>query len=206
MQHSALLLLVLLSALAVFDGTHVKGFSNRLDTAWRHTRHCSSLSKLEMTSSLPSYLPFTQVISDVDDTLKSSGGVKIGDIALGGIDVQYERGDLYPGVFQFMLELSSHNLSVPNQNDDGKLNPPKVAILTARAEEFKLALELKDDSKLAIAFRKVGEKMGFDNWGLGPVLYGSVAEWVIQGTNREPLLLSLFHIWQPPFLFISFLF
>ena len=117
-------------------------------------------------------IPFTQVISDVDDTLKSSGGLKIGDVALGGIDVQYDRGDFYPGVFQFMLEVSR------STGDD--LSPPKVAILTARAEEFKIALELKDDSKLAVAFRKTGESVGIQNWGLGPVLYGSVAEWVIQ--------------------------
>lgn len=43
--------------------------------------------------------PFTQVISDVDDTIKSSGGVKIGDVALGGIDTQYQRGEFYPGLF-----------------------------------------------------------------------------------------------------------
>jgi hypothetical protein len=117
----------------------------------------------------------TQVISDVDDTLKSSGGVKIGDIALGGIDVQYDRGDFYPGVFQFMLELS--------MSTGDKLSPPKVAVLTARAEEFKVALELKDDSKLAVAFRKTGEALGIDGWGLGPVLYGSVAEWVNQSKS-----------------------
>jgi hypothetical protein len=121
--------------------------------------------------------PFTQVISDVDDTLKSSGGVKIGDIALGGIDVQYERGEFYPGVFQFMLEMSLSSL--PPQKD-GKLYPPKVAILTARAEEFKAALELKEDSSLGKAFQKAGNDMGIPKWGLGPVLYGSVAEWVIQ--------------------------
>eukprot|EP00521_Asterionellopsis_glacialis_P004166 CAMPEP_0195274058 /NCGR_PEP_ID=MMETSP0706-20130129/16910_1 /TAXON_ID=33640 /ORGANISM="Asterionellopsis glacialis, Strain CCMP134" /LENGTH=285 /DNA_ID=CAMNT_0040330829 /DNA_START=24 /DNA_END=881 /DNA_ORIENTATION=+ len=118
---------------------------------------------------------FTQVISDVDDTLKSSGGVNVAGVALGGIDVQYERGDFYPGVAQFMLELSL-------QNSDGQpvQTPPKVAILTARAEEFKVALELKDSSKLAVAFRTAGEKAGIPHWGLGPVLYGSVAEWVIQ--------------------------
>lgn len=132
-------------------------------------------------------LPFTQVISDVDDTLKSSGGVKIGDIALGGIDVQYERGEFYPGVFQFMFELSissfeSEVINSMNPQDTNKhgLAPPKVAILTARAEEFKIALELKEDSKLAKAFRKTGEDSGVEHWGLGPVLYGSVAEWVIQ--------------------------
>lgn len=118
---------------------------------------------------------FTQVISDVDDTLKSSGGVNVAGVALGGIDVQYERGEFYPGVAQFMLELS-------RQRSDGSttITPPKVAILTARAEEFKLALELKETSKLAIAFREAGEAINIQGWGLGPVLYGSVAEWIVQ--------------------------
>jgi hypothetical protein len=118
---------------------------------------------------------FTQVISDVDDTLKSSGGVNVAGVALGGIDVQYERGDFYPGVAQFMLELS-------RRRSDGSVTdtPPKVAILTARAEEFKVALELKETSKLAVAFRTAGEDVGVPNWGLGPVLYGSVAEWIVQ--------------------------
>jgi len=134
--------------------------------------YCLSLSHLrtsiQMTSVSKEEGKFLQVITDVDDTLKSSGGVKVGDIALGGIDVQYQRGQFYPGVFQFMLELSSG------------IVPPKVAVLTARAEELKIALELKEDSKLAKAFRQTGENAGIDNWGLGPVLYGSVVEWVIQ--------------------------
>jgi len=119
--------------------------------------------------------PFTQVISDVDDTLKSSGGVKIGDVALGGIDVQYSRGEFYPGVFQFMLELSLSSITTTATDD--KIYPPKVAVLTARAVELKAALELKEDSKLAKEFRKTGENHSpsIDNWGLGPVLYGSVA-------------------------------
>lgn len=116
---------------------------------------------------------FLQVISDVDDTLKSSGGVKAAGVALGGIDTQYTRGEFYPGVFEFMLMLSMFPLQ-------GNEKPAKVAVLTARAEEFKAALELKESSKLAIAFRRAGENVGVQNWGLGPVLYGSVAEWVIQ--------------------------
>jgi hypothetical protein len=127
-----------------------------------------------------SVLPFTQVISDVDDTLKSSGGVKIGEIALGGIDTQYERGEFYPGVFQFMFELSISSFESEGIAPEDGLAPPKVAVLTARAEEFKLALELKEDSKLAKAFRKTGQDYGVEQWGLGPVLYGSVAEWIIQ--------------------------
>lgn len=117
--------------------------------------------------------PFLQVISDVDDTLKSSGGINVAGIALGGIDTQYGRGDFYPGVFQFMLELSRNGISP-------EISPPKVAILTARAEEFKAALELKNDSKIAQAFNRTGEESGYHNWGIGPVLYGSVVEWVIQ--------------------------
>jgi hypothetical protein len=137
---------------------------------------------------------FTQVISDVDDTLKSSGGVNVGGVALGGIDVQYSRGEFYPGVAEFMLEVSRFGIS----DDTDGMNtvvPPKVAILTARAEEFKMALEIKENSKLAIAMRTAGEKAGVSGWGVGPVLYGSVAEWVIQYrkglrkfTNFERLL------------------
>jgi hypothetical protein len=134
---------------------------------------------------------FTQVISDVDDTLKSSGGVNVAGVALGGIDVQYERGDFYPGVAEFMLEISRHGLL----GTDTASCPPKVAVLTARAEEFKIALEIKENSKLAVAMRTAGEEAGISGWGVGPVLYGSVAEWIVQFrkglrkfTNFERLL------------------
>jgi len=133
---------------------------------------------------------FTQVISDVDDTLKSSGGVSFGGVPLGGIDVQYARGDFYPGVGEFMLELSRYGLT-----EQFASYPAKIAILTARAEEFKAALEIKDGSKLAVALRSAGEKAGIENWGIGPVLYGSVAEWIVQDrkglrkfTNFERLI------------------
>lgn len=106
-------------------------------------------------------------------------------VALGGIDVQYARGELYPGVAQFMLELSLHGSSVP----------PKLAVLTARAEEFKAALELKPTSSLAVSLREAGEAQNVSDWGIGPVLYGSVAEWIVQGrkglrkfTNFERLI------------------
>lgn len=141
--------------------------------------------------------PFTQVMSDVDDTLKSSGGVNVAGVALGGIDVQYQRGTYYPGVAEFMLQVSlgptysssssSEGAAKANEQNDQQqqqqpslLWPAKVAILTARAEEFKMALELKPDSPLATTFRKAGEAVGIQNWGLGPVLYGSVAEWIVQ--------------------------
>ena len=149
------------------------------------TIRLSSASFSEYTNSV-----FTQVVSDVDDTLKSSGGVNVAGVTLGGIDVQYDRGDFYPGVAEFMLEISRYGLS-----EENKYSPPKVAILTARAEEFKAALEIKQDSKLAVAMRAAGERKGISGWGVGPVLYGSVAEWIVQFrkglrkfTNFERLL------------------
>jgi hypothetical protein len=72
-----------------------------------------------------------------------------------------------------MLQLSLHTL-------DDKRKPAKVAILTARAEELKAALELTQESSLGQSLRITGEKSGVRNWGLGPVFYGSVAEWVLQ--------------------------
>lgn len=163
-----------------------------------------SFSRDRYTSKkVPLHKPIIQVISDIDDTIKSSGGVEVGGIALGGIDTQYERGDFYPGVFQFMMEISSHRLNLGDENPqdaafDSKpppIPPLKVAVLTARAEEFRAALELKPSSKLVVAFQKAGETIGFPDWGIGPVLYGSVAEWVVQDrkglrkfTNFERLM------------------
>ncbi|KAH8053684.1 hypothetical protein JL720_14643 [Aureococcus anophagefferens] len=78
----------------------------------------------------------TTVVVDVDDTVKSSGNVRLAGIPLGGIDGQYDRGDFYPGMFDFAYELGA---------------PEPVAVLTARAEEFKFALELKESDKVVAA-------------------------------------------------------
>jgi hypothetical protein len=115
----------------------------------------------------------TQVVTDIDDTIKSSGGVNIGGIALGGVDTSYERNSFYPGVFQFGLELASHTAKPRDP-------PNKMAVLTARAEEFKWALEIKQSSKLCTRYRQAGEAQGLEAWGVGEVLYGSVLEWVCQ--------------------------
>ena len=70
----------------------------------------------------------TQVVTDIDDTIKSSGGVAIAGIALGGVDTSFTRNSFYPGVFQFGLELASHTAKPRDP-------PNKMAVLTARAEE-----------------------------------------------------------------------
>lgn len=168
-------------------------FSSTNNVPARPSTAASTTGSSSSTPPLLTY-PLTQVVSDIDDTLKSSGGVQVAGVTLGGIDVQYERGDFYPGVFQFMWELSLHPVTI-NQRyyDDNfyekdsafslQLSPPKVAVLTARAEEFKAALEIKDGSKLAKALRRTGELSDVNptkEWGIGPVLYGSVSEWIIQ--------------------------
>ena len=119
-----------------------------------------------------------KVVTDIDDTVKSSGGVRLLGIPLGGIDTQFKRGTFYPGAFQFAFEVSSAvKRSIPEN----------VAVLTARAREFKFALALKQGDKLCSAFRAVGQRNGAEEWGIGDVYYGSVVEWIFQerkGTRK----------------------
>mgnify|MGYP000877766720 CR=1 FL=1 len=114
-----------------------------------------------------------QVITDIDDTIKSSGGVALGTIPLGGVDTSFARGACYPGVFRFGAELAAHAM--------GSSRPPApMAVLTARAREFRWALEIKQSDKICQGFRRAGEAAGLSEWGIGPVLYGSVQEWICQ--------------------------
>eukprot|EP01062_Namystynia_karyoxenos_P039326 TRINITY_DN28611_c1_g1_i1.p1 TRINITY_DN28611_c1_g1~~TRINITY_DN28611_c1_g1_i1.p1 ORF type:complete len:531 (+),score=101.77 TRINITY_DN28611_c1_g1_i1:100-1593(+) len=116
-----------------------------------------------------------QAIFDIDDTIKSSGGHSAFGIALGGVDSQYYRGAMYPGVAQFALELSRHRLP-PHER------PAPVAVLTARPRELGPALKLHRGHAIVRAFGAVGDSNGCPGWGIGwdkdCVMYGSVAEWV----------------------------
>jgi hypothetical protein len=114
-----------------------------------------------------------QVVTDIDDTIKSSGGLEVGGIFLGGVDTAYTRGATYPGVFQFGLELATGRTGSAR-------TPAPIAVLTARAREFQAALEIKQTDKICVGFRSAGEARGLSGWGVGPVLYGSVAEWICQ--------------------------
>jgi len=192
-------------ALCICSVTRVVAFGNQRALPLASLPHrrfalmATTSSSTEERSQPPLSLayPLTQVVSDIDDTLKSSGGVAVAGISLGGIDVQYDRGDFYPGVFQFMWELSLYSVTINQRyhnehlterggnkgSSKMQISPAKVAVLTARAEEFKAALEIKDESKLAQAFKKTGESSKINptkEWGVGPVLYGSVSEWIIQ--------------------------
>lgn len=86
---------------------------------------------------------------------------------------QFRRGEFYPGAFQFAFELSSRLK---------KAVPENVAVLTARAKEFKFALALKQGDKICSAYRAIGALNGFGEWGIGldDVYYGSFVEWIFQ--------------------------
>lgn len=114
----------------------------------------------------------TRVVTDIDDTVKSSGNIRLAGIPLGGIDGQYERGQFYPGVFQFAFELANESAERAHGN------PLPVAVLTARAREFLFALELNERHPISLAYKRCGSENGLAGWGLGPILYGSVKEWV----------------------------
>jgi hypothetical protein len=166
-------------------------------------KHITSLSlfrrqhrQQQQQQQTPSPPPYIQVISDVDDTLKSSGGLQIFNIALGGIDVQYKRNTIYPGVAEFMFQLSygptyknsvlSSSTTSASSNQVTKSITPKIAILTARAYELKLFLEMKSNDTLPKLFRTVGNQyLNIPDWGFGPILYGSIVEWIVQ--NRKGL-------------------
>lgn len=124
-----------------------------------------------------------RVVTDIDDTVVSSGGLKFLGIHLGGVDNRYRRGQFYPGAITFALELSRSSATngggvAANETAPA---PSSVAVLTARAKEFKFALALKPSGKLCTAFNSVGQTHGVKDWGIGDVYYGSVAEWILQG-------------------------
>ena len=121
----------------------------------------------------PGCLMGLMVITDIDDTIKSSGGVELAGIPLGGVDTSFERGSFYPGVFDFAAELACAAAGLGG-------TPLPVAVLTARAEEFRAFLEIRQSDKLCVGFRNAGAARGYPEWGVGPVLYGSVNEWINQ--------------------------
>lgn len=128
---------------------------------------------IQPCANIGAWRPSTQVVTDIDDTVKSSGGVTLAGIPLGGVDVSYARGVFYPGVFQFGLELARSQRFLGQQ-------PPKVAVLTARAKELKWALEITPSSPICVRYAEAGAANQLSAWGVGPVLYGSVKEWVCQ--------------------------
>ncbi|CXI60611.1 conserved Plasmodium protein, unknown function [Plasmodium berghei] len=119
----------------------------------------------------------TQVIIDIDDTIRSSGGYKLFNYALGGVDAQYHRGETYPGSFQFIFELAMNKLPP-------ECKPLLLSVLTARIPQ----VPITENSFLNIKFNEVAERRGIKNWGIdcdNKTLYSTLKEWVWNETRGE---------------------
>lgn len=148
-------------------------------------------SSRSFSISMPRFLKHpVKVITDIDDTVVSSGGHRLFGRKLAGIDTQFKRGEFYPGVTQFVLELAHasridfggfNRRSVPSSCDLS--DPSKLCVLTARPKELKFALALKPTCKVAKAFETCGTACGKTSWGMGDVHYGSLME-VIRSSRR----------------------
>ncbi|KAF8820694.1 hypothetical protein IE077_002914 [Cardiosporidium cionae] len=116
-----------------------------------------------------------QVIIDIDDTILSSGGVKLFNFNIGGIDQQYKRGELYPGSAQFVFELAINKLRSDEQ-------PLSVAVLTARIPQVPVRFDSSINQKLI----STAERSGIKNWGIDcdrKVMYSTLNEWFFQETK-----------------------
>eukprot|EP00439_Symbiodinium_sp_Y106_P039359 s7302_g4.t2 len=98
-----------------------------------------------------------QILSDVDDTIKCSGGPRGG-----GIDECGYRKEIYPGAVQFMLEIACGRAAGTFSKDRP---PPSVRLLSARPEKLGF-LRMKPTSKVAREFQRVAEANELPSWGI----------------------------------------
>ena len=126
------------------------------------------------------------VISDIDDTLRCSGGL------VSGVDNLYPAGTLYPGATQFMFELSAAHLQC-NAGDlsvqdlvDKPLSHliPHVHIVTARANIRFLAIQPTDS--ICSKFRHTASLNNAPNWGVDSILYSKkISEMLIRNRRKN---------------------
>lgn len=89
-----------------------------------------------------------KVLSDVDDTLYSSGGRYPA-----GLDTRYPRHTLYPGVLPFYRELDMGTVGPDDWTDDRVGN---LVFLSARPHVYKDVSEKKSYAKFAALHEKMG--------------------------------------------------
>jgi len=109
------------------------------------------------------------VLTDVDDTIKCSGG------GVGGVDKQClgtKPHKMYPGVADFQLALA--------RGVNNSMEPRKVIPLSARPSELRWILKMKENSPENEAYKKAASKAGIASWGIDTVRagYGSVADFI----------------------------
>lgn len=107
------------------------------------------------------------VLSDVDDTMKCSGGPPAGsDSDCSGTS----KGKMYPGMAAFALSLS--------RGAGGGLAPRKVIPLSARPSQLRAFTGMSEDSHENSALKEAAEAVGIENWGLNTedAMYGSIGD------------------------------
>jgi hypothetical protein len=113
----------------------------------------------------------SRVFSDLDDTLLCSKGAKKG---LTGLDILCdEKGEIYPGAIQFMLELG--------RGSNQSASPPRVVPLSSRpslSKVPKVEVRIQEDHPLNVAFESYAAREDdagrARDWGLdlGRAQYG----------------------------------
>jgi len=93
-----------------------------------------------------------QVFTDIDDTIFCSGGPPAGS------DKSCYKKEIYPGVLQFMLEVSRG----PNET----VHPSKVVPLSHRPAALATVLSLKGKSGVVLEATRTGQTNGLPSWGL----------------------------------------
>lgn len=157
---------------------HSKGKSNCKSVSWRQCKWANF--QVDGAANYPGIQPFMAVpkrgtpsplpegegfvvMSDIDDTIKCSGGAPM------GVDTRCDKGSFYPGVAEFQLALARGPHDVEH--------PRKVIPFSARPDQLGF-LALKEDSPLVEHFRQNGRDAGFEDWGIDveKAQYGSLPD------------------------------
>merc|ERR1719162_100059 len=102
------------------------------------------------------YHGLRRAFSDIDDTMKCSNRARFH-----GIDTNCDfKGEIYPGVAQFSLEISLG--PGENINEAGnRLEPPSVVPLSARPTEARWFLAISREDETFVHYEAVGQMNGF---------------------------------------------
>lgn len=128
-----------------------------------------------------------QIYSDTDDTIKCTDTQCLTPVEcrsipdylsyIGGYDTRLEHGEIYPGVPELMLGISLGPGYDP-RTDSYWFTPPRPGVMSARFREVSFILAETQDSKVNVAFEKVGARYGQPSWGINVDLskYGKMSD------------------------------
>jgi len=126
-----------------------------------------------------------QVLSDVDDTIKSPypqcteiSNCELKDLKhyFAGADVRLNDGEFYPGVAEFMLGLALGPGADCSLENSTTFVPAKPMLLSARPNEVKALLGISQDNDLNLYFERVGRGEQQPSFGISvdSSMYGTL--------------------------------